>query len=123
MNGLGADGADQPRLKNRGWAETLLTHFAQQISHGHGDIAKIDVDRTRAGTFMAQGAMVGDIFKFLPMLDGHAAAGLLFVKKGLNQQRGCQYFVAGAVKQIGAWHMGGTHRLAFATAQAVFDGV
>ena len=67
--------------------------------------------------------MVSHIFKFLPMLDGHASAGLLFVKKRLNQQRGRQYFVAWAVEQIGTWHMRGTHRLAFATAQAVFDGV
>ena len=67
--------------------------------------------------------MVGHILKLLPVLDRHATAGLLFVQEGFHQQRGGQYLVARAVQQIGARHMGGAHRFALATTQAVFHAV
>ena len=72
---------------------------------------------------MADGAVVGHILKFFPVLDRNAASGLFFVKKSLNQQRGRQDLVARAVKQVGARHVGGAHRFALAAAQAVLDAV
>ena len=113
---LRIDRGHQPRLKRRSRAKTLLTHFAQQITHGHGDVTKINFDGTRAGAFVANRAVVSHVLKFLPMLDGHTTARLLFVKKSLYQQRGRQNFVTRAVEQICTWYMGGTHRFAFATA-------
>ena len=72
---------------------------------------------------MADGAMVGDVFEFLPVLDRHTAAGLLFVQEGFDQQRGRQDFVARAVEQVSARHVRGADGLALAATQAVFDAV
>src|SRR5450830_1476369 len=58
-----------------------------------------------------------------PKSNRDAASRLLFVQKRFHQQRGRQNLVARAVEQIGARHMGGTHRLALAAAQAVFHAV
>ena len=123
LNGLRVDRSHQPRLECRRGSETLPTHFAQQVAHVHGDITKVDFHRARCGALVAHGAMVGHVFKLFPVLDGDAAAGLLFVQKGFNQQGGGQNFVAWAVEQIGSRHMGGAHRFAFAATQTVFDGV
>ena len=72
---------------------------------------------------MANGAVVGHVFKLFPVLDRDAAAGLLLVQKCLDQQGSRQDFVARAVKQVGARHMGGAHRFALAAAQAILDAV
>ena len=103
--------------------ERLLPHFAQQVAHGHRDIAKVNFDRARRLAFVAHRAVVGHVFKLLPMFDAHPTASLFFVQKGFNQQRGCQNFVARAVEQISARHMSGAHRFALAATQAIFDAV
>ena len=72
---------------------------------------------------MADRAVVGHVFKLLPVLDRDAAARLLLVQKCLDQQGSRQNFVARAVKQVGTRHMGGAHRFAFAAAQAILDAV
>ena len=123
LNGLWIDRAHHPRLESRGGAETLSTHFAQQVAHVHGHVAKVNLHRARRGAFVADRAVVGHVFKLFPVPDGNATTGLLFVQKGFNQERGGQNFVAWAVEQIGARHMGGAYRFAFAAAQAVFDRV
>ena len=65
--------------------------------------------------------MVRDVLELLPVPDADAAARLLLVQECFHQQRGRQDFVARAVQQIGARHMGGAHRFALATTQAVLD--
>ena len=72
---------------------------------------------------MTHRAVIGHIFKLLPVLDGHTTTCLLFVQKGFDQQGCGQNFVARAVQQIGAGHVRGAHGFAFAAAQAVFDAV
>ena len=67
--------------------------------------------------------MISHVAEFVPMANGHATAGLLFVQERLDEQRGGQNLVARTVLQVGARHVGGTYRLALAAAQAVFDGV
>ena len=104
-------------------AKALLAHFAQQVAHIHGDIAKVDFHRARALALMAHGAVVSHVFKLFPVANTDTAAGLLFVQKRLYQQRRGQNFVARAVKQVGARHMGTANRFALAAAQAVFHRV
>ena len=72
---------------------------------------------------MTQGAVIGHVFKLLPMFDADSTSGLFFVQKGFNQQRSGQNFVSRAVEQICTRHMGGAHRFALATTQAIFDAV
>ncbi len=57
------------------------------------------------------------------MPNRHTPSGLLFVKKGLDQKRGCEDFVSRRVKQIRPRYVGGTNRLAFATTQTILDRV
>ena len=123
LDGVRVGGVEHGHRQLVARTEALLIHLAQQIAHIHGHIAEVDLDRARVEALVADRAVVGHIFKFLPMLERHAAARLLFVEEGLDQQRGRQNLVAGRVQQIGAWHMGGTHGLALAAAQAVLDGV
>ena len=101
--------------------EALLPHLAQQIAHIHRHFTEVDIDRAWTQAFMADGAMVGDILELLPMLDRDAAPGLLLVQKGLDQQRSREDLVARRIEQIGARHMGGADRLAFAATQAILD--
>ena len=54
------------------------------------------------------------------MLHRYAAAGLFFVQKRFGEQADAEDFVARAVQQVGARHVGAAHRFAFAAAQAVF---
>lgn len=70
---------------------------------------------------MADRAVVGHILELFPMLDGNAAAGLLFVEEGFHQQRSRQDLVARRVEQVGARHVGRADRLALAAAQAILD--
>ena len=95
---LRIDRGHQPRLERRSRTKALLAHFAQQVAHGHGHVPKINFDGAWTGAFVANRAVVSHIFKFLPMLDGHATACLLLVQKRFYQQRGSQYFVARAVE-------------------------
>ena len=122
-DGLGVGGVQHEHGGRAGWAKALFAHFAQQVAHGHGHIAKVDVHRAGRQAFVAHGAVVGHVFKLLPVFDADAAAGLLLVQKGLYQQRGGQDLVARAVQQVGARHMGSADRLALAAAQAVFHAV
>ena len=123
LDGFGVGGVQKEHGRRIAGAETLLPHLAQQIAHIHRDVAKVDLDRAWRLALVAHGAVVCYVLKLLPVADADAPAGLLFVQKGLNQKRGSQNFVARAVEQIRARHMGRAHRLAFAAAQAVFDGV
>src|SRR5690606_2272148 len=103
--------------------ERFLAHAAQQRTHFHRDIAKVDVYRTGVVAFVADGAVIGDVFEFFPVLEADAAPCLFFVQKGFDQQGRSKDFVARRVQQVGAWHVSGAYRLALAAAQAVFDGV
>ena len=123
LDGFWIGGIEEHHSHRIAGAECFFAHLAQQVAHVHGDVAKVDLHRAWRLALVAHGAVVGHVFKLLPMLDRHAAAGLLFVQKSFDQQRRGQNFVARAVEQIGAWHMGGTHRLALAAAQAVLDGL
>ena len=123
LDGLRIRGVQEKHGRGGSGIEALLAHAPQQIAHGHGDVAEIDVDRAGRLAFVADRAVIGHIRQFVPMLDRDAAAGLLFVEKGLDQQRGGQNLVARRVQQIGARHMGGADRLALAAAQAVLDGI
>jgi hypothetical protein len=76
---------------------------------------------TRA--LVAHGAVVGHVLELLPVLQADAAARLLLVEEGLDQQRGRQDLVARAVQQVGARHVRRAHRLALAAAQAVLDAL
>ena len=76
--------------------EALLAHAAQQVAHGHRDVAEVDVDRAGRQAFVADGAMIGDVRQFVPMLDRHAAPRLLLVEERLDQQRGREDLVARA---------------------------
>jgi hypothetical protein len=107
----------------RAGAEALLVLLAQEVAHGHGNIAEIDVDRARLETAVADRAVVGDVVEFVEMLERDAAPGLFFVEEGFDQQRGGEDLVARAVEQVGTRHVGRAHRLAFAAAQAVLDHV
>ena len=103
--------------------EAFVPHLAKQVAHVHGDIAKVDFHRAWRLAFVAHRAVVGHVFKLFPMANADAAAGLLFIQKSLDQQRSGQDFVARAVQQIGARHVGGANRFALAAAQAVFDRI
>jgi hypothetical protein len=67
--------------------------------------------------------VVGHVLELGPVGQRHAAAGLLLIQEGLDQQRGAEDLVARAVQQVGARHVGRAHRLALAAAQAVLDVV
>ena len=123
LDGLRIGGIEEEHGRSITRAEALLAHFVQQPAHVHGDVAKVDLHRARRLAFVAHGAVVGYILKLFPMADADAAPRLLFIQKRFNQQRRRQNLVARAVQQIGARHVGGTHRLALAAPQAVFDGV
>jgi len=114
-------GVEEVHRRRLARAKTLLAHLAQQVAHVHGDIAEVDVHRARGFALVAHGAVVGHVLEVFPVLHADAAPGLLFVKEGLDQQRGGEDLVARAVQQVGARHVGGAHRLALAAAQAVLD--
>ena len=69
----------------------------------------------------ADGAVVGDVGELVPVLDRHAAPGLLLVQERLDQQGGREDLVARGIEQVGAGDVGRAHRLALAAAQAVLD--
>ena len=123
LDGVGVGGVQHRHGHLVARTEALLAHLAQQVAHVHGHIAKVDLDRAWRGAFVADRAVLGHVFKLLPVADGHAPAGLLFIQKGLDQQRGRQNLVARAVEQVGARHMGGADRLALAATQAVLDRI
>ena len=121
LDGLRVGGVQKEHRRRIAWPERFLAHLAQQVAHVHRDLAKVNVDRARRQALVADRAVIRHVFEFFPMLDGNAAPGLLFVQESFDQQRGRQNFVARAVQQVGARHMRGTHRFAFAATQAVFD--
>jgi hypothetical protein len=121
LDGVRVGGVEHGHGQLVAGTEALLVHLAQQVAHVHGHVAEVDLDRAGVDALVADRAVVGHVLEFLPVLDGHAAAGLLFVQEGLDQQRGGQDLVARRVQQVGARHVGGAHRLALAAAQAVLD--
>ena len=123
LDGVGVGGVEHGHGQCVAGAEALLAHLAQQVAHVHGHVAKVDLHRAGALAAVAHGAVVGHVFKLLPMLDAHAPARLLFIEESLDQQRGRQDLVARAVQQIGARHMRGAHGFALAAAQAVLHRI
>ena len=103
--------------------ERFFIHLAQQIAHVHRHVTKININRARRQTFVAHGAMVGDVFEFFPVFDRDTASGLLFIQEGFHQQGRGENFIAWRIEQVRTWHVGGTHWFAFAAAQAVFDAI
>jgi hypothetical protein len=67
-------------------AEALLPHLAQQVAHVHRHVAEVDLHRARRLALVAHGAVVRHVLELFPMLDRHAAARLLLVQEGLDQQ-------------------------------------
>ena len=59
--------------------KALFAHLAQQVAHIHGHFAKVNVHRAGREAFVAQGAVVGHVFKLFPVFDGDTAPRLLFV--------------------------------------------
>ncbi len=94
LDGLRIGGIQEKHRGGRAQIEALLAHAPQQIAHRHGDIAEIDVDRAGRFALVADRAVIRDIGQFIPVLDRHAAAGLLLVEEGLDQQRGRENLVA-----------------------------
>ena len=123
LDGLWIGGVEHEHRCCVAGPECFLTHLAQKVAHVHGHLTKVNLHRARREALVADSAVVGHIFKFLPVLDRHTATGLFFVQEGLDQQRGRQDFVAGAVEQVSARHVGGADWLALTASQTVFDAV
>jgi len=85
-DGLGVGGVEHEHGGCTGRAEAFFAHLAQQVAHAHGHVAKVDVHGAGRQAFVAHGAVVGHVFKLLPVFDADAAPGLLLVQKGLHQQ-------------------------------------
>ena len=123
VDGLGIGRVEEQHGRSGARVEFFLAHATQQVSHVHGDLAKVDVDWAGGEALVADGAVVGHIAEFIPVGQADTTTGLLFVQEGLDQQRGGQNFVARRIEQVGPRRMGGTDRLALAAAQAVGKGV
>ena len=123
LDRLRAGGVQEEHRGRVAGPERLLPHLAQQVAHVHGDIAEVDLHRAGRMAAVADGAVVRHILEFLPVLDRNAPTRLLFVEKGLDQQRRRKDLVAWAVQQVRARHVGRAHRLALAATQAVLDAV
>ena len=123
LDGLRAGGVEEGHGRRIAGAEALLAHLAQQVAHVHRDVAEVDLHRARAQALVAHGAVLGDVLEVGPVAHADAAARLLLVEEGLDQQAGGQDLVARAVQQVGARHVRGADRLALAAAQAVLDAV
>ena len=87
LDGLRVSSVEHEHRSGIARPECFLTHLAQEVAHIHGHLTKVNLDWARRETLVADGAVVGHVFKFLPVLDGHTAAGLLFVQERLDQQR------------------------------------
>ena len=98
LDGLRVGSVEHEHRSRIARPECFLAHLAQEVAHIHGHLTKVNLHRARREALVADGAVVGHVFKFLPVLDGHTAAGLFFVQEGLDQQRGRQNFVARAVE-------------------------
>ena len=124
-------GADRRRIRRveeehrrRGAGPPLLLAGAsQQVAHGDRHVAEVDVDRAGVGALVADGAVIGDVPELVEVAQRDAAARLLLVEEGLDQQARREDLVARAVEQVGARHVRRAHRLALAAAQAVLDRV
>jgi len=90
-------------------------------AHTHGDVTEVDIDRARRLTLVADGAVVGDVVHLGEVAHRDTAPGLLLVEERLDDQAGGKDLVARRVEQVGARHVGGADRLAFAAAEAVLD--
>ena len=81
-------------------------HASQHVAHRHRDVAEVDVDRAGRLALVADGAVVGNVAEFVPVLQRNAAAGLLLVQECLDQHRGREDLVARRVEQVRARHVG-----------------
>jgi hypothetical protein len=118
----GPGGVEEEHRRRTAGVELLLAHARSRSRMAIDTSPKSMSTGQGLGALVADGAVVGDVVrKFVPVLDRHAAAGLLLVQEGLDQQRGGEDLVARRVQQVGARHVGGAHGLALAAAQAVLD--
>lgn len=116
-------GVQEEHGRGRARIERFAAHAAQKRAHVHRHVAEIDVHRTGRIALVAHRAVVRHVLELFPMLQADAAAGLLFVQEGFDQQRGGEDLVARRIQQVGARHVGRAHRLALAAAQAVLDRI
>ena len=122
LDGVWVGGIEKKHRRRCAGVEAFFALLAQQVAHGDGDIAKIDIHRAGIGALVADGAVVGNVAEFVKVPDRYAAPRLFLVQKRLDQQRSGEDLVAWRVKKVGARHVGRAHRFAFTAAQAVFDG-
>ena len=123
LDGGRVGGIKEQHSRRRARIEFLLALLAQEIAHGDGNVAEIDVHRARLLALVAYRAMVGHIAEFVEVRDGNAAPRLFLVQERLDQQRCAEYLVARRIQQVGARHMRAAHRLALAAAQAILDRI
>jgi len=79
-------------------AETLLAPVDQDAAQAGRHIAKVDLDRTGILALVAEGAMVRQVVHRGEVAPGQAAAGLLLVEKGLDDEARAQDLVAGGIE-------------------------
>jgi len=80
---------------------------------------KIDVDRAGTQALVADRAVVGHVVHLVEVAQRDAAARLLLVQEGLDDQSRREDLVARRVQQVGTRHVRHAVRLALAAAQAV----
>jgi len=68
--------------------EAPLARAPQEVPHGDGDVAEVDVDRAGARALVTHGAVVGHVGELVVVHAPHAAARLLLVEDRLDQERG-----------------------------------
>ena len=85
---------EEGHRRQRAGAEVLLVLFAQEVAHGDGNVAEIDVNRAGLEAAVADRAVVGDVVELVEMLQRNAAPRLFLVEEGLDQQRGAENLVA-----------------------------
>ena len=124
LDGLRVGRVEHQHRRRVAGPEALLPHLAQQVAHVHRHVAEVDLHRARRLRHLwqtVQWSATSSNSSQCLMRD--AAARLLLVQEGLDQQRGGEDLVARAVQQVGARHVRRAHRLALAAAQAVLDAV
>ena len=104
LDGVGVGGVQHGHGHLVAGAEALLAHLAQQVAHVHGHIAKVDLDRARRST-CGTPCSGRPRLQTLPVLDGHAAARLLFVQKARPAARWPGILLRGLYSRLarGTW--------------------
>ena len=114
-------GVEKKHRRCRAGVELLPPLLAQQVAHGDRHVAEVDIDGARVLAFVAHGTVVCHVFELVEMAQADAAACLLFIQEGLDEQGSGKDLVARRIQQVGARHVRGAYGLAFAAAQAVLD--